>query len=104
MKRYAYVRDGIVQSVFETDKSPAEMPDIASNLHEVGKDVRCNDIFCEGKFFKRPDPVEVAQDGEGNPIFADPKVIIQPGGVPWSAIISGGAVSLIAALIQYFFG
>lgn len=56
--KYAYVRDGIVQSVFDTDRPAADFPDIEPWLVECGKEVECNWAF-DGKTFA---PVTVPKE------------------------------------------
>jgi len=43
--RYALVKNGIAQSVFETDLDKSAFPDIADLLVECGPEVHCNWIY-----------------------------------------------------------
>lgn len=102
MKKYALIKNGIVLSVFETDKKMSDFPDIAKSLQDVtGKDVKCNDLCHNGIIYKRPDPIEI-EVRKGEVEIIAPVVNFVDKSFSWIQFSATIGAVLAAAAAQYF--
>lgn len=60
MKKYALVKDGLVQSTFYSELEPDAYPDISEYLQEVSDEVQSNHVF-DGSKFIVPEMVKVEE-------------------------------------------
>lgn len=102
MKKYALIRNGVVQSVFESDLPKESFPDVAEFLMEVGPEVRCNDLCHEGRIFPRPAPVAVVDASGEFVAYAQPQVNFVKRTFNWADLALGLGSAGAALAAQYF--
>lgn len=102
MKKYAQVQNGIVQSVFYSDKPKSFYKDVEHLLHVVPDEVQCNWIYKDGHFYPKAEPVPVL-DAKGEVVdYVIPTVAFVKKNITWQqvALSAGAAGAAVAA--SYF--
>lgn len=100
MKKYALVKNNVVQSTFYSSKGPEAYPDILEYLHEIPEEVACNWLHHDGYFYPQVPAVMVkVDDGFA---YVQPMVTYEKKNFSW---VQAGVAVTAAALgvaAQYF--
>ncbi len=102
MPKYALVQNGKVQSVFYSDKSKDEFPDVAPHLHAVDHSVECNWLYHEGHFYPPPAPVEITDESGNTVNWVVPDVNFVKKNLTWQDAAVGASAVAVALAAQYF--